>query len=376
VRAIFLRIVIACLAWISFTSAASAFPAPEDELAGIFKMLLAKNASTEWTAVEKIPGSKWAQLPPTSLKNCLPDGGCYARQGTLALGGRNFVLIATGARTIVSHVYLRNTGAAVGENAVLGSLQKAGLSAELARCPVPGTPADTNWYRVKAAATQPGFLSVQRSCGGKPCEGFSVSYGTELPALQPNQLKMYSEECGAGAAARKPVSTAMPHELLAQALAGMLPPTSGSGTYDWATLAKLLPDAKWNPPYRGEPTQKTQSGQLKVAGREFSLLASGLQTQVSTITFDEIGLHRKGEDLLSVLRAKGLDVKLVRCGPVYTESINNWYSVKGGNSKPAMLRQSLRLDGNQIQDAYELRLDGSLPKRDARDRDPGANGCR
>jgi hypothetical protein len=41
-----------------------------------------------------------------------------------------------------------------------------------------------------------------------------------------------------------------------------------------------------------------------------------------------------------------------------------------------MLRQSLRLDGNQIQDAYELRLDGSLAKRDPRDRDPGVNGCR
>jgi hypothetical protein len=76
------------------------------------------------------------------------------------------------------------------------------------------------------------------------------------------------------------------------------------------------------------------------------------------------------------LRAKGLDVGPTRCGPVYTASINNWYSVKSANSKPVMLRQSLRLDGNQIQDAYELRLDGSLPKRDARDRDPGVNGCK
>jgi hypothetical protein len=144
------------------------------------------------------------------------------------------VLIATGARTIVSRVYLRNTGTAFGESGVLASLQKAGLSAELARCPVPGAPGDANWYRVKAAATQPGFLSVQRSCGGKPCEGFSVSYGTDLPALQPNQLRMYSEECGAGAAARKPVSTSMPHELLAQAFASLLPPATG--LYDWAAL--------------------------------------------------------------------------------------------------------------------------------------------
>jgi hypothetical protein len=41
-----------------------------------------------------------------------------------------------------------------------------------------------------------------------------------------------------------------------------------------------------------------------------------------------------------------------------------------------MLRQSLRLDGNQIQDTYELRFDNTPPKRDPRDRDPGVSGCK
>ena len=130
------------------------------------------------------------------------------------------------------------------------------------------------------------------------------------------------------------------------------------------------------PPYRAAGGQQTQSAQLKIAGREFSVSASGPQTQVRTITFDDGGLHRKGEDLLGGLRAKGLEVRLARCGPLYTESINNWYSETSAKTKPVMLRQSLRLDGNQIQDAYELRLDGSLPNRDARDRDPGVNGRR
>ena len=40
-----------------------------------------------------------------------------------------------------------------------------------------------------------------------------------------------------------------------------------------------------------------------------------------------------------------------------------------------MIRQSIRYDGNQVQDAYELRLDGSLPKGDPRDRNPGVGGC-
>ena len=80
--------------------------------------------------------------------------------------------------------------------------------------------------------------------------------------------------------------------------------------------------------------------------------------------------------MLGLLRAQGLDVKLQRCGPVYTESINNWYSVTSPKTHPVMLRQSLRLDGKQVQDTYELRLDNTLPKRDPRDRDPGVNGCK
>jgi len=46
-----------------------------------------------------------------------------------------------------------------------------------------------------------------------------------------------------------------------------------------------------------------------------------------------------------------------------------------GASKPVMLKQPLRPGGNQIQDAYELRLDGRLPKRVARESRSG-QGCR
>ena len=111
-------------------------------------------------------------------------------------------------------------------------------------------------------------------------------------------------------------------------------------------------------------------------GTEFSLLASGTPAQIAAITFDENGLHPRGEDLLGSLRTQGFNVHLVRCGPVYTESINNWYSVTSATTRPVLLKQFLRLDGQRIQDAYELRLDNILTKRDPRDRDPGANGCK
>ena len=157
---------------------------------------------------------------------------------------------------------------------------------------------------------------------------------------------------------------------------GLLPPASGPALYDWKTLLTLVPDSQWNPPYPAQSGVSQRSANLKLSGRAFSLLASGSASQVKAIEFSENGLHPRGEDLLSVLRAQGLDVKLQRCGPIYTQSINNWYGVTSAKTRPVMLRQSLRLDGKQVQDTYELRLDDTLPKRDARDRDPGVNGCK
>ena len=173
----------------------------------------------------------------------------------------------------------------------------------------------------------------------------------------------------------------MPHEQLAQIFVTLIPPASGPAFYDWKTLTTLLPAAQWSPggPKNFDPSVPNPwnlSGQMRMSGREFSLQGSGSQTQVKTISFDENGMHPRGEDLLSSLRAQGFEVKLARCGPVYTESTNNWYNVTSPKTRPIMLKQSLRMDGKQVQDTYELRLDATLPKRDPRDRDPGVNGCR
>ncbi len=87
-------------------------------------------------------------------------------------------------------------------------------------------------------------------------------------------------------------------------------------------------------------------------------------------------MHTRGENLLLRVYQQGFAVRLARCGPVYTKSTNNWYEVTSAKSRPAMLKQSIRYDGNQVQDTYELRLDNTLPKRDPRDRNPGVGGCR
>jgi len=289
--------------------------------------------------------------------------------------------VATGARTMVFTLYFRNTTTPLGEQAVVAALKQAGFSPELARCPVRGGVGGTNWYRLKGASGTLAHLSIQPAISSRPSEGFALSPGAELPQLQPNQMALYSEQCEAGAT-RKPVSTSRPHEQLAQAIVALLVPAS-SAAYDWQGLVAMPTGITWDSAgpkavdlsFKNDPNPRSLNGWVAYSGRAFSLLASGAPTQVKVIYFDENGMHPRGEHMLGVVFEQGIVVKLVRCGPLYTESTNNWYSLTSTKTRPAMVRQSIRYDGNQAQDSYELRLDGSLPTRDPRDRTPGVGGC-
>lgn len=355
---------------------------PEGDLAGMVKAYLAMSLPADWNGLDQIPNVRWAPLPPTALRNCLPDGGCFTRQGSATVGGRTMTVIATGARTMVLNIFLRNTGAPIGERAVVTALKQAGLGAELARCPVRGSAGSTNWYRLEGSGISPGFLSVQAGRPGRPNEGYVLTHGEELPALQPNQLALYSEQCGEGAA-QTPVSTLKPHEALAQTVVTALAPATGPALHDWKTFTALSTGITWDAagPKRvdynalGDPNPVSIGGWVAYAGRKFSVRASGTPTQVKAIFLEENGLHPRGEHMLGVVYEKGIAVRLVRCGPVYTESTNNWYSLTSRGTRPAMILQSIRYEGNNVQDSYQLRLDGTLPTRDPRDRNPGTNGC-
>jgi len=367
---------------IALLSAFQPAPSPEEAFVEIVRAYLGMSLPSAWGGVEKLPHTTWAPLPPTSLGNCFPDGDCFTRQGTAAVGGRNLTMVATGARTMVFHVYFRNAAAPMGEPAVVAALRLAGMTADLARCPVKSGAGGTSWYRLKGANLSTGILSIQPATTGRPTEGFVLSQGEDLPALQPNQLALYSEQCAADAE-RKPVATGKPHEQLAETIVSLLVPAAGPALYEWKALAGLPAVINWNPvgpkpadlSFKNDPSPLMQSGDATYAGRKFSLMASGTPSQVTRIYLEEMGLHPRGEHLLGVVYEKGIAVRLVRCGPVYSESTNNWYSLTSAKTRPAMVRQSIRYDGTQVQDTYELRLDGRLPARDSRDRDPGVNGC-
>jgi hypothetical protein len=365
------------------TPSAQAQAKPQDDLIAILGGFLGKEFVNDWDGIEKLPSVRWAPNSPRALPNCLPDGSCYASQGTAVVAGRNLSVVATGARTIVTYLYLRNASAPFGEPAVLEALKRASFTPELARCPASGGTGGTNWYRLKSGAANPGVLSIQTSCGGRPCEGFTVSQGDELPALQPNQLNLYTEQCGVGAD-RRAVPVGKPHELLAETVVALLVPAGGPGLYDWKSLASVATGISWSGDapkpaslaHLSDPSPLMLTGHGTFSGRKFSAMASGTPEQVKIVRLEELGQHPRGEHMLGVVYQKGITVQLVRCGPVYTESTNNWYSLTSARTRPAMIRQSIGYDGNQVQDAYELRLDGSLPQRDPRDRNPGVNGCR
>jgi hypothetical protein len=355
--------------------------APADDLAGLAKAYLALSHPAEWEGIEALPGIKWAPLPATSLKNCLPNGDCFARQGTATLGDRPMSVMATGARTMVFHLLIRSSAAPIGAAAIVTALEQAGLSADLARCPIKAG-SGTSWYRLKGNGVSPGHLSIQPPAAGRSGEGFVLSQGEELPALQPNQLAHYTEQCAPGAK-KAPVSTTKPHESLAQTIVTLLAPASGPALYDWSTLRSLSTGIEWlgegpkpaDLSMQGDPSPVMQSGTVAYAGRKFSVMASGTPAQVRNVYFEESGTHPTGEHMLGVVYEKGVTVKLVRCGPIYTESTNNWYSLESAKTRRAMVRQSIHYDGKLVSDSYALRLDGTLPTRDPRDRNPGSNGC-
>lgn len=377
-----MRALTALLAFTTLAGPMAAQAAPEQEMVKLVQAFLARSLTNDWGDLSKLPGITWAPAPQ-NLQNCLPDGGCTARQGRGTIAGRNLAVIASGARSMWNYIYLRNGSTPFGEPKLLAALTGAELDPQLARCPIPGKGGGTNWYRLRNAALNPGVLSIQTTCNGRPCEGFVLSVGEELPALQTNQVALYSEQCEPGAE-RIAVSNLKPHERLAEITVMLLAPASGPVLYDWKTLMGLATDITWNweapRPMDMSTTWNDTSplgltGNATWGGRKFSVIAAGTEAQVKAVYFDEQGQHARGEHMLGVVYERGIAVRLVRCGPVYSGSTNNWYSLQSARTRPAMIRQSIRYDGNQVNDSYAIRLDGTMPTRDPRDRNPGVNGC-
>jgi hypothetical protein len=119
-----------------------------DDVVGLVKGLMAHGS--DWRSIEEVKGIAWQKSPPKMLEHCLPDGECFTLLGDAKLAGRPVKVMATGARTMTSNFYIKNSGPRVGEAALVAAMASAGLSPEVARCPIRPSERRTAQFEVVA----------------------------------------------------------------------------------------------------------------------------------------------------------------------------------------------------------------------------------
>ncbi len=347
---------------------------------------------SDWQSIEEVKAVAWKPLPPNMLQDCLPDGGCFTRYGAAKIGGQPVTLMVTGARTMTFNFYVKNSGAHVGEAALVDAMTRAGLSPVVARCPIKPDDVQHNskWWRVKNAGKAAGYVSLTTSCGAKHCEGVGYSSGQDLPGLDPSELSMYSETCGASVAAGKPVSSPLPHQVIAKTIAAAIPASGEAQPYSWDTMRTRLPGFAWTPgklyphdeklAYDDDPNpwSLNSTGMVSLAKRDFSTMATGDAKLARVLRMEEGGSHPRGEEalLLKAFRADGFTVTLARCGKVYTEQKLSWYKLTSAKTQAAFVLIDTGKEGAREHTRYRIYLDGKLPPFRAGEANAGTGRCR
>ena len=126
-------------------------------------LILPADGGGSWEDIEKAPGFRWGQGPVMS-ERASPDGNFFARPGQATLAGRPVTVVATGARTMVFSVYLRDPAPSMPPDVLVSGLREAGYAVSPARCPRdPRSAAPRRWYRLALAKKKPAFLYAGRS---------------------------------------------------------------------------------------------------------------------------------------------------------------------------------------------------------------------
>ena len=372
----------ACFAVVTAVGCAAAHAqSAEDQLAQVVAALLQPAGSEgsygDWLQIESVKQIRWEPLPPRMLDDALPDGSYFTRRGLANPGGRPFGVVATGARTMVVNVYFRNVGKSpVGEPAVVGALQRQGLSLDLARCPVKGAAgAGNKWWRVQGLGKRPAFFNSQTDCNGARCEGYALLLGETLPTMTPQQQRLYTDRCSGEVAGKAAAAPAAWDEQLASLFMMLIPPAR-SGAVAWTEIDKA-PAVNWAamppqqmpvPPWSDKENHFYRGGQADLGGRVLYLTATGTNDEVRSVHAEDAQTQADRGDVLKSLQQKGFDVRLARCGNLYQLSAAKWYRLTSPGKRPVILMRNVRCDTVACpkgQENYTLTLDGVLPKPQA-----------
>lgn len=364
--------------------------APGERLAqSMSALMLPANAThsfNDWDYLDAVKAVRWTPLPPKMLNDALSDGSYFSRGGAMELDGRRVSVTATGARTMVTHVYFRSSGAPIGEAAVLAALQRSGLALELVRCPIKASPAaGGKWWRISGAGKRPAWLRLQTSCDGAKCEDFGLLLGEKLPSMTPQESRLYTDRCGPGAAAAtRAAPPAAWDEQLASLFAALIP-AQGAAAVDWKALEKVtairwqaLPPKEIAQPPWDDGSRHYRPGELDIGGRVLRVTATGTRTNVLNVYLEDQMSHADRGDALRALWSKGYAVQLARCGKLYQLASQTWYRVTKTGFLPATVRRGIRCDTSACPKAgedYRLAFTGTLPPLQPGEVDAVANRC-
>ncbi len=124
-----------------------------------------------------------------------PDGNYFTRPGRGMASGRPLDVLATGARSGVFSVYIRDPRATSNADGTAAEFRQAGYAVSLARCPInPQAATAKRWLKVTAPGKAPAFLSVGPLVSGGA--GYTLFLADEqLSPLTGRDATLYTDNC-------------------------------------------------------------------------------------------------------------------------------------------------------------------------------------
>jgi hypothetical protein len=356
--------------------AASGQPSATGGLPGLIKPLLFPSATdaggAAWEDLEKDRAIRWGP-GPIMLSRASPDGNFFARPGQATLAGRPVTIAASGARSMIFSVYIRDPAPLAAPEALVGEFRQAGFEVSPARCPrVQGSAAPRRWYRLTLPKKNPVFLYAGPLASGGA--GYTL-YFADLPEMTQAEAALYTEDCarlaspGATsgvAASRAPTGQAA----MVAVIEAVLRPAGAPATLSWPSLA-TLPALTWE-----GLTPKVMSNPWSDPGEDRNPLLLGGEFRTETTRALAIATgDRRGASLIFLqngrnlprgavfdqLARDGYAITALRCGKPYTQMSQAWFRIAGPGKQPAILyRANHDFDGVLTED-YAVRLDNILP---------------
>lgn len=360
-----------------------------DELANAiaaFMLPAGSEASFEdWGELESIKGVQWQPLPPNMLDDGLPDGSYFTRRGLAQLDGRPVGIVATGARTMVTNVYFRNVGAPLGDGAVIAPLERLGIHAELLRCPIGAKAGGDRWWRISGAGKRAAVLQSQTTCNGKRCEGYALLLDGALASMSPQDRTHYTDRCtGPQAGTALPALPPWDEQLAAIFDAWIRAGTADGIAWDalgaigaihWQAPSPQESAQPWSEPF---PYRFALTGEADLGGRMMRATATGERAAAMALYLEDQRTQSSRGTVLTSLQGKGYQVRLLRCGKVYTRSSRNWYEIRRAGAPPALLAYGLRCDSDacpKADESFVLSRPATLPALQPGEVDAAGGRC-